>query len=28
MSGTNIMIDGHQSWLYGLVKAAQNKMKY
>ena len=28
MSGTNIMIDGHQSWLYGLIKAAQNKMKY
>ena len=28
MAGTNIMIDGHQSWLYGLVKAAESKMKY
>lgn len=25
MAGTNIMINGHQSWLYGLVKAAQGK---
>lgn len=28
MAGTNIMIDGHQSWLYGLVKASQEKLKY
>ena len=28
LAGTNIMIDGHQSWLYGLVKAAQEKQSY
>ena len=28
MAGTNIMIDGHQNWLYGLVKAAQDKLDY
>ncbi len=28
MAGTNTMIDGHQSWLYGLIKAAQEKLKY
>ena len=26
LAGTNITIDGHQSWLYGLVKAAQEKL--
>lgn len=28
LAGTNIMIDGHQSWLYGLVKAAQEKLTH
>lgn len=28
MAGTNTMIDGHQSWLYGLVKAAKEKLAY
>lgn len=28
MAGTNTMIDGHQAWLYGLVKAAREKMAY
>lgn len=26
MAGTNTMIDGHQAWLYGLVKAAREKI--
>lgn len=26
MAGTNTMIDGHQAWLYGLVKALRQKM--
>ncbi len=25
MAGTNTMIDGHQAWLNGMVKAAQNQ---
>lgn len=28
LAGTNVMIDGHQSWLNGLVKAAQEKLSY
>lgn len=28
LAGTNVMIDGHQSWLNGLVKAAQEKLNY
>lgn len=28
MAGTNTMIDGHQAWLYGLVKAVREKMAY
>ena len=28
LAGTNVMIDGNQSWLNGLVKAAQEKLSY
>lgn len=28
LAGTNVMIDGHLSWLNGLVKAAQEKLSY
>ena len=28
LAGTNVMIDGHQSWLNGLVKTAQEKLSY
>ena len=28
MAGTNTMIDGHQSWLNGIVKAAKEKIAY
>ena len=28
LAGTSIMIDGHQSWLYSLVKVAQERLDY
>ena len=28
LAGTSIMIDGHQSWLYSLIKVAQERLDY